>query len=214
MLRSSALSLGILSLFAAGGTQAVLAAPVTFTFDGSDNGLTTVTKTVDGVTITLQNFSPTATTIANSAGLCVGSASEQIPNGICSTLNSFEFFLSAPVQLISYQVGFLSTFAGSTQALTFSQGSNSSTETNFFQGVTTNFSTQFVVDANAIISVERTADIQVGLQNIQFSQITVDNSFAHVPGPLPALGAAAAFGASRKLRARIRSAQPNISTEA
>jgi len=113
------------------------------------------------------------------------------------------------VQLISYQVGFLSNGSGN-QVLTFSEGSNTSVETNFVDEATANFSTQFVVDADAIISAVRTTPPTEGQGGLQFRQLTVNV----VPGPLPLLGAAAAFGASRKLRARIRSAQPKISTKA
>lgn len=94
--------------------------------------------------------------------------------------------------------------------LTFTEGSNTSVETSFVGGATKSFSTQFVVDANAFITATRTTPPSGGLGSLQFRQLTVNV----VPGPLPLLGAAAAFGASRKLRARIRSAQLNISTEA
>jgi hypothetical protein len=189
----------------------ISAAPLTFNFSGTDNGLTTITKTVSGVTITLNNFSPTATVTADSDGICVAGLDGQV--AFCPNLSSFQFSFSAPVQLISYQVGFISNGSGD-QGLTFTEGVNTSFETNFVDVATTNFSTQFGVDANAVITASRTTPPSAGFGSLQIRQLTVDDSFVPVPGPLPVLGVAAAFGASRKLRARIRSAQPNISTEA
>jgi len=52
-------------------SDAFAAQIITFTFNRRDNGLTSVVKTVDGVTATFNNFSPTAMTIADSDGLCV-----------------------------------------------------------------------------------------------------------------------------------------------
>jgi hypothetical protein len=184
--------------------SAAFAAPITFTFGGADDGLTSVTKTVDGVSVTFNNFSPTPTTTADGDGLCVAGVV-----GFCPPLSSFDFSFSAPVQLLSYQVGFVS-FGANNQVLTFSQGSNTSVETNFVDEATVNFSTQFSVDANVIISAVRTTPPNESVGSLQLRQLTVNV----VPGPLPLLGAAVAFGASRKLRARIRLAPPKFSTEA
>ncbi len=95
-------SLTSLSVATLGGAvfsfvSADIAQAVTFTFDAGDNGLSTIEKTVDGITLTVSNPSPRSSFEVDPDGLTVlgliGSPSEEL-------LTSFDLSFSAPVQLI------------------------------------------------------------------------------------------------------------------
>ena len=69
-------SLTSLSVATLGGAvfsliSADIAQAVTFTFDGSDNGLSTIVKTVDGITLTVSNPSPLSDFQADSDGVSI-----------------------------------------------------------------------------------------------------------------------------------------------
>ncbi|MFN5515962.1 MAG: hypothetical protein ACK5CA_14780 [Cyanobacteriota bacterium] len=126
---------------------------------------------MNGVTLTASNFS-TGNSLANANGLCfVGSGTST--TGVCRNLNSLTLSFSAPVQLISYQTG--QNGFGTSANLTFSDGTNSSLQTSFVVGNTTNFSNQFSVPANQAINVTRSfSTTPPGGRALVLSQLTVD----------------------------------------
>lgn len=166
------LAAGLLS-----GSMTASAALITFDFDGGDDDLATVMKTVGGLTLTVSDFSPGGSVNADGDGICLAG----LPTGpsFCQALNSLNMSFSATVRLISYQVGFLST-GNSGASLVFAQGLNSSTETNFIDESTSSYSNQFVALGNQLVSVN--ASNLFGNGSVQFRQITVDDSVA-VPAP-------------------------------
>ncbi|MFN5516492.1 MAG: hypothetical protein ACK5CA_17605 [Cyanobacteriota bacterium] len=135
---------------------------------------------MDGVTLTASNFS-NGTTIADNDGLCFAGAN----GGYCGTLDSLTLSFSAPVQLTSYRTGF--TFG--TTTLTFSQGANSSVQTSFVGGNTTNFNNQFSVAANQPITVTASNPAS-GSGILQINQLTV-TPVPFESDALPVVGSAA-----------------------
>jgi len=167
-------------------SQPAQALNITYLFGSGDNGLTTVTKSIDGITLTASNFSPTSTTSADIDGLCFAGT-----GGFCPNLTSFNLSFSAPVQLISYTTGY---FSLNTATLTFTQGANSSVQTSFANGTTTNFTNQFNVAANQPINVIST-NLSPSDSSLQISQLTVDSvPFPWETDALPAIGSTVLFG--------------------
>jgi hypothetical protein len=148
----------------------------------ADDGLASVTKTVDGVTLTASNFS-NGTTIADNDGLCFAGYG----SNLCGTLNSLTLSFSAPVQLTSYRTGY--TVGTTTTTLTFSQGANSSVQTSFVVGNTTNFNNQFSVAANQPITVTASNPAS-GSGILQINQLTV-TPVPFESDALPVVGSAA-----------------------
>lgn len=164
----------------------------TFTFDGGDDGLATITKTVDDITITVSNPSPDSVFSADFDGLAVLSLGDVV--GL-SDISSFEISFDKPVQLISYFPDFV--LGEGDESITLSAGAFSSVETNFVNAVETNFANQFTVQAGQVISV--LADFgtlpEDGIDLVQWSSITV-NEVEPVSTPEPAsLVALLGFGA-------------------
>jgi hypothetical protein len=117
-----------------------------FTFSGADNGLSTITRTVDGITLSVSNPAPSSTFFAfGTLGLGV------LANGIITT-TSFNLSFSSPVQLIGYNVGAVQALDGD-ESLTLTAGSSTSVESSPFTTGARNFSNQFTVAANQTISV-------------------------------------------------------------
>jgi hypothetical protein len=178
------------------------AAIVTFEFNGGDSGLTSVVKTVDGLTLTVDNFSPASTSVADSDGLCLTGI-----GGFCPDLNSLDLTFSSAVRLVSYQVGFLSG-DNEVAELLFSQGSNSSLETNFVDEAVASFVNQFV--ANGGDAVNLSASSLAGPGSLQFRLLTVDTNVTVDPNPVSApatlaLFALALFGlTSRKFKRALK----------
>ena len=87
---------------------------------------------------------------------------------------------------------------------TFTQGSFSSVQTDFPEGVGTLFNNQFVAAAGTPINVTSNSG-----GNLQIKTLSVElvPPPASVPAPLPVMGAAAALGYSRKLRRRMASSR-------
>ncbi|MFN9174905.1 MAG: PEP-CTERM sorting domain-containing protein [Synechocystis sp.] len=146
-----------------------------------------------GVTLTANSFSPTTTTTADSDGLCFAGT-----DGFCPNLTSFNLSFSAPVQLISYQTGFISL---NTATLTFTQGANSSVQTSFVDESTIAFTNQFGVAANQVISVTAT-NLSPSGSSLQIRQLTIDDAVTPVPEPLTLLGATAAMGIGAAFKRR------------
>lgn len=168
------LAAGLLS-----GSMTASATLITYDFDSGDNGLTSVVKTVGGLTLTVTDFSLNTITNTDFDGLCVAGNTQ--PGSFCNNLTSLTLSLSAAARLISYEVGFLSPgMSGVT--LLFSQGPSSSSETGFIDEATSNFANQFIALGGQAINVSA-SNLPVGrFGSLQFRQITFDDSVA-VPAP-------------------------------
>lgn len=140
----------------------------TFTFNSADNGLSTITKTVDGITLTISNPS-TGNLIIDDNGLCVLGFN----NGFCSTTNSLDLVFDKNVQLISYRVGF-NSFTSGDQIVTLTNGDLSSIQTDFTDEATINFTNQLNVLANETISVSGDIGSETFMTtSLQWREITV-----------------------------------------
>lgn len=88
-------------------SQPVQAASITFSFDDSDNDLSIIVKNVDGIQLTMSNSNPAGNFRADSDGVCVAGNSD-----FCTCfwaldrITSLNLTFDAPVQLISYNIGF------------------------------------------------------------------------------------------------------------
>ncbi len=147
-----------------------------FSFNSSDNGLSTITKTVDGITLTVSNPSLDSNFIANTQGLFV------LINSIGGNINSFQLSFSSAVQLIGYNVGYIQDLDGN-ESLTLTAGSSTSVENSSFTTGARNFSNQFTVAANQPITV--TGEGVDFLDVIQWSSLEVAPAAAPVSVPEP-----------------------------
>jgi len=122
-------------------SQPAQAINLTFSFDGSDNGLTTISKTVSGVTINLSNLNRT-----NAAG-AFNVDSDGI--GLSSVAgNQFDISFSQAVQFISYNVTYESISNGQTASFVLSNpNGNASTGNNLANLGTFDFTNQFNLNA-------------------------------------------------------------------
>ncbi|MGK7946506.1 MAG: hypothetical protein AB4058_18755, partial [Microcystaceae cyanobacterium] len=164
-----------------------------------DSGLSTIVKTVDGITLTVSNPSPATLFSADSDGIVAfGNLSTE------TEITNFDLSFSAPVQLISYNVGYIQQLEGD-ESITLTAGSSSSIENSPFATGTRNFANQFTVAAGQTISVSGfgvdTDDI------IQWSAIEVTPADDPVTTPEPsallslfALGGLGAKSAFKKLK--------------
>jgi hypothetical protein len=169
----------------------------TFTFGGADNGLSTITQTVDDITLTISNPSPTAVFGADSDGLCVFGSSDFCDNNTPALgISSFNLQFDKAVQLISYQVGFNNSMSND-EIITLTAGSSSSVQTLFTDEATINFTNQFTVAPNQVISVVGTFGASaILLGTLQWREITVNEVEEPVSTPEPAsLVALLGFGA-------------------
>ena len=134
---------------------------------------------------------------------------------------SIDLFFDQQVELLSYQYGSLLVGSGNPM-ITWGEPSSPvvSTETlvtrQGFQVVPKNvnttytFTNPFIVNANKIITITGFRGGS-GTHQAQLSQLVVRTvpqgppPSSSVPGPLPLLGAGAAFGWSRRLRSRLKS---------
>lgn len=193
----------LFGLAAVGATAAsVQAAPTTFTFDASTKGQTSIIKSLDGIVMTLNNFTAGPQSGADFDGLAVYCVAPSYftPCNHPDASNfkpytSFEMTFDVPVKLLSYNVSYREFASDSTT--TYTQGSLQSIQANTANGLVA-FTNPFLASANAPITVSTNDPDGYGL--VQFNQFTVE----YVPGPMPLVGAAAAFSWSRRLRNRIR----------
>lgn len=146
-----------------------IAQAVTFTFDGGDDNLSTIVKTVDGITLTISNPSPDATFRADGDGLAVLSLGDS--NGF-AMIDSLDLTFSSSVQLTSYTIGYLEFLEGD-ETLTVSDGSSTSVENSPFSVGLRNFSNQFTVAAGQTISVIAAGSVGSDNDVIQWSAIEV-----------------------------------------
>ena len=79
----------------------VQAAPTTFTFENSDDFETTILKSLDGITLTIENFSPGSNSFADDNGLVIFGL--RLPSNL--RLSSFTMKFDQPVKLLSYDIG-------------------------------------------------------------------------------------------------------------
>ncbi|MGK7942707.1 MAG: PEP-CTERM sorting domain-containing protein [Crocosphaera sp.] len=177
--------------------SADIAQAVTFTFDGGDFGLSTIVKTVDGITLTVSNPSPDSIFVADGEGLAVLGDSFGI-------IDSFDLTFSSSVQLNSYTVGFIQSLNGN-EVMTLSDGTSTSVENSPFAIGLRNFNNQFTVAAGQTISV--TSNGVDPNELIQWSAIEVTpvEEPTSVPEPgsmlgLLALGGLGAKSAVKKLK--------------
>jgi hypothetical protein len=171
------------------------AAPTTFTFGTSDSGKTTILKSLDGITLKMENFTPGPYSYADPDGLVIFAPQIGYPN----SLNSLTMTFDQPVKLLSYNIGFIQLAVG--VSTTYSQGAHQSIQTYDTGSGLKSFNNQFIAAANVPISVASTpGNLNTVVQIKSFTVEKVDP----VPGPLPLAGAAAAFSWSRRLRGRIR----------
>ena len=214
------------------GTTA-FAAPVTFDFTvPAQDTSSSATETSGGVTLTIKDAlglgQPTVASQVGSGGI-----NQDLQNGLCAAfrtgssfagsnrcqylaatdagLTGFTFQFDKPATLSSFQIyrpggttfgSLVFTSGSTTETLTFSNpgGTESTSGTSF---ATLNFANPFYVAANVPIFVDTSATQYLTGETGSFriNNFTVDVPGA--PGPVPLLGAFAAFATSRRLRRRI-----------
>jgi len=125
-----------------GFSQNLFATTTTFTFDADDHNLATITKTVDGLTITLSN--PTNGQFnSDNEGV-------YILVNFSPIINSLNISFSKAVKLISYNVGYTSSRE---MVITYSNGGSESVENSPFSRGSRNFANQMSVGEGSIIGV-------------------------------------------------------------
>ncbi|TRT83885.1 MAG: hypothetical protein EWV63_16510 [Microcystis aeruginosa Ma_OC_H_19870700_S124] len=118
-----------------------------FTFGAGDNGLSSITKTVDGITLTISNNQPRGSFFADGDGVVVLAGDSFLG----ATTTSFNLTFSSAVQLTSYTIGYIESLDGD-ESFTLSNGSSSSVENSPFSTGLRNFSNQFTVAAGQTVS--------------------------------------------------------------
>jgi hypothetical protein len=196
--------LGVAAILAS--ASAAQAAPTTFTFSAADKGQTALTKTLDGINLTIDSFNPGPRSGADSDGLAIYCVNSYYPcrhNGIFEDYTNFQMTFDTIVRIISYNVTYKDNANDS--STTYLQGVLQSVQNNASGLGLTSFTNQFIAAANVPILVSTIDGNNSGLLQINaFTVEKVDAAPAPVPSPLPLAGAAAAFGLSRQLRRRIR----------
>jgi len=194
--------LGVAAILAS--ASAAQAAPTTFTFSAADKGQTALTKTLDGINLTIGSFNPGPRSGADYDGLaiyCVGGWNICRHNGITEDYSNFQMTFDTMVRIISYNVAYGSSADDS--FTTYLQGVLQSVQNNASGLGLTSFTNQFTAAANVPILVSTIDGDNYGI--FQINAFTVEKvDSVPVPSPLPLAGAAAAFGLSRQLRRRIR----------
>jgi len=194
--------LGLAAIFAS--ANAAQAAPTTFTFSAADTGQTALTKTLDGINLTIGSFNPGPRSGADSDGLAVfvlSNSNSPFSNG--DDYTSFQMTFDTTVKILTYNVSYI--IAGSDSSTTYLQGILQSAQNNSSGLGLKTFTNQFIAAANVPILVSSIDGDNYGFLQINaFTVEKVDAAPAPVPSPLPLAGAAAAFGLSRQLRRRIR----------
>lgn len=125
---------------------------------------------------------------------------DAIPQPRNATLTGYSFTFDKDVTLKSFDVSMFQNLTSG--SVSFVSGLQSSSFSFGSMGIQ-NFPTNFSVKSGTLINITSTGTLASGVDNgvYRIDQLTVET--ADVPGPLPILGAAAAFSYSRKLRNRI-----------
>lgn len=138
------LSLSVLGTLLATGLGAQ-GAIVTFTFDESANLQSTLSQTVSGLTFSASNpNSSNGKFAADSDGLLVTDNPGSGPS-------SFQFSFSAPVQMVSYSIGFV--LDGTSGSFTLSRPGQSSTGNGLASGGSFSINGTFTPSANQTINL-------------------------------------------------------------
>jgi hypothetical protein len=141
-----------------------------FTFGTGDNNQSTITKTVDGITLTLSNNQTRGSFAADSDGVVVLAGDSFLG----ATTTSFNLTFSSAVQLTSYTIGYIESLDGD-ESFTLSNGSSSSVENSPFSTGLRNFSNQFTVAAGQTVSF--TGNLGTDLEDI----ILRHSAHLHIP---------------------------------
>lgn len=158
---------------------------VTFRFDFDDDGSPTITRTVEGITMTVSDPFPSDAFAADSDGLCVLGLSPFCTLGIPSGgIRRFNLQFDTSVQLNSYQVGFNNSISRD-EIITLTAGNSSSVETDFISGVTRDFTNQIIVEPDQIVSVVgRFGSRPLGALQWREINVTEVNLSATTPEPV------------------------------
>jgi hypothetical protein len=175
------------------------AAPTIFTFSTADNGNDTIVKALDGITLTMGNFTPGPYSFADSDGLAIYGPDISPTQKLTSLTMTFD----QPVKLLSYVIGYLQQLPQGVST-TYSQGALQSIQTYDMGGGLYSFNNQFIAAANVPISVASASGVSNTIVEIKSLTVEKVDPVPSAPGPLPLAGAAAAFSLSRRLRGRIR----------
>ncbi|GBF80601.1 PEP-CTERM sorting domain-containing protein [Aphanothece sacrum] len=176
-------SLTTLSLVTFGGAvfslmSADVAQAVTFIFNADDSNLSTIVKTVDGITLTISNNQTRGSFFVDLDGISVLAGTPF--SGTKTT--SFDLTFSSAVQLTSYTIGYIENLDGD-ESLILSNGSSSSVENAPFTTGLRNFNNQFKVAAGQTISFIGNFGADVS-DIIQWSAIEVTPVSVPVPVPV------------------------------
>jgi hypothetical protein len=171
------------------------AGQTTFSFDYLDDYKTSILKSLDGITLKMENFTPGPRSYADGDGFAILAPNLNPP----ATLTSFTMTFDQPVKLLNYNLSYLQAIDGTTT--TYSQNPLESIQTYTTGTGLQSFNNQFIAQANVpiLVTSNDTGNYAMAL----ITSLTVEK-VDPVPGPLPMAGAAAAFSWSRRLRGRIR----------
>ena len=149
--------------------QNLFAINTTFTFDGGDNALSTITKTVDGLTITLSNPSPNQTFRTDYDGVYI------VKEG---TITSFDISFSKDIKLISYTIDYIYQL-DSSEEMNLTNNNQSSLDSNFTVG-SHDFNNSLTVLANSIINVKnKNTSSSVQMISIVVSRVIIPEPTNH-----------------------------------
>jgi hypothetical protein len=133
---------------------------------------------------------------------------------------SIELFFDRQVELLSYRYGSLRVGLGNPM-LTWGPPNGPVVSTELLSGKTINtsyaFTNPFIVQANQILTISGsgggrgTSSTEALLSGLVVRALPEPPASSNVPGPVPLLGAMAAFGWSRRLRSRLSHAGPAVS---
>ena len=184
-----------LALLAAVTVPVATASAATFVFDGTE-GVTSYSKTVSGITLSLSNPVESGTGNVFAFGILGVTGNHDLSLGF-PLVTAFDFQFSQAVTITGYNVGFVSTAGPSTFTLT-SSGSTTSSGNSLASVGDHTISPGFVIAANHTGTF--TTSIPPGA-SIALHSITVT---AAVPEPAEwtSLAAAACGGAALLLRRR------------
>ncbi len=154
------------------------AAPITFVFDGGDNSQSTITKTVNSLTLTATNFdSPSGNIGVDGNGLATSPVffSSSIASG-------FDLSFDKRVRMLSYTIGFFNALPGLLAHELSNPGGESSSDMSPVVG-THDFSVQFELATDAVARWQLCCAAADGFSTIK--EITVE---VVVPEPSTLIG--------------------------